>query len=398
MAFLLVDAANGFFLHKGVTTGAAEIFKLLLFLLLFLRVIELGKVEALCIFAAIVFAFVHSMMGFFVTSNLSYLKEEMVFASKVIFIPLSYVYFKKLVEREGDNFIGKVKTIIKTNFVVLIINLLLGVLGFGYAQYGGTIGSVGFFFSGNEVSGVQLILSGFILFFSIKKKKTYLLVSFLVLILAMVKATKVAILGTVILILYLYFLHSRKKSNNIFIFKYGLILLVVSPMLFFLVKVGIEQSGLINRLIHFYSNKDLLTFIMSGRNIYAKIGLDLYMNTFSFLEMMFGIGMGRLSEIFSVPFYGLRNTVEIDFFDFLLYYGLIGVLINFGFWAYLTIKSYVGYRKHADYGAVVFATNLLLVFASFTGGHIMYSGMLGVFIGLSNSLISYKQDGEKKID
>jgi hypothetical protein len=125
--------------------------------------------------------------------------------------------------------IKKAKLIFFVNFVVLALNLILGILGFGYYQYAGGIGTVGFFFAGNEVSGSMLCIFFPVLFYVFKRYSflVYTLTAILIFSLAVFKVTKVAIGGTLLIIFIIPTVHfvvnySAFSLKRIRFFFYGL--------------------------------------------------------------------------------------------------------------------------------------------------------------------------------
>lgn len=71
----------------------------------------------------------------------------------------------------SESILCRIKSIIYFSFIVIFINIILGPFGFGYKQYGGTFTYRGFFYAGNDLSGVVLLLIPLILFFSLLNRK-----------------------------------------------------------------------------------------------------------------------------------------------------------------------------------------------------------------------------------
>ena len=83
---------------------------------------------------------------------------------------------------------------------------------------------------------------------------------------------------------------------------------------------------------------------------------------------------------------GESRTVEMDPFDVLLNYGIVGVLLCYSFYIYLLIKSWK-YRRKNMIAKLVLYVNLLILSASSFAGHIIFSGMASWLIALINTLI-----------
>lgn len=105
----------------------------------------------------------------------------------------------------------------------------------------------------------------------------------------------------------------------------------------------IDAIGLLDRIIFFSKRYDIVSFLLSNRNIDTLKGLNFFIYETTTLEKIIGVGQSQFSEIFNYK----RNSVEIDPFDTLFYYG-------------------------------------------FFGTYIFFSGMIGIFVGYSNALIHYE--------
>ncbi|MFW9877872.1 MAG: hypothetical protein ACFFG0_32730 [Candidatus Thorarchaeota archaeon] len=83
----------------------------------------------------------------------------------------------------------------------------------------------------------------------------------------------------------------------------------------------------------------------------------------------------------------------MDFFDVLLNYGIIGVILTYSFFTYLfLIANKNRKKKNYPYAGLVMLVNMVFSFVSFFAGHIIFSAMAGIFISLLNALAFYKVD------
>lgn len=390
--YLLVETFHGIILRSNFPISIGQIYKFGLSFLMLIRILQFDKRKFLLLVALIFLLVAHASINFIVHQKISGLFFEIVFGFKVIFIGTAFFYFILILKKYEKKMIYWFPRVILFNFLILVINLVLGILGFGFTQYVGedvNIGSRGFFFAGNEVSGTMIVLFSIVCFYVWDKyKRFYIPVSLFLLVLSLIKATKVAILGTAIITFLIPFVMERNYILSVTRLKLiiGVLSLVLVPLLVALIYFGLEQTGLIVRLTYFYQNYDLITFLLSSRDVNIVKGMDYYFNEFTFFEQLFGIGSHRLGVLLN----GV-HSVEVDFFDFLFYYGSIGAISIVLFWLYLIYLAFKKLPCRTCYFApAVFLSNLLLLFISFTAGHIMYSAMAGMFIGFSNAMAFYK--------
>jgi len=362
-------------------------------------------------FDSCVFAILFIFLGFIITSlnsffasggDLAVLTNDVTIFFRFLLIPVSFMYGKQIIQSYTSKEVNTLfKKIIIINFFVLSINLLMGFAGIGYKQYEDNIGSVGFFFAGNEVSAVMIILFCFIAsyFYTHKSKKKYLILSLVFLTLAIIKATKVGIIGVSILLLLTPFLHARLtlsykiklKSLKVFFISLSLIVLIG-----YLLTSYIVSSDIFQRLEYFYSKADgIVTFLLSGRNQFVQIGWQKFKNL-EFFNLLFGVGNNRALD-FITGYYGAPKATEIDFFDFLFQFGFVGLFLVYGMHLYFFFLSFFSLLKRkSELAAPCFLSNLLILFISLTAGHVFNAGMATAFIGITNSMIFLKADNNNK--
>ena len=155
------------------------------------------------------------------------------------------------------------------------------------------------------------------------------------------------------------------------------------------------QTGLLDRFAHFYQKLDLITFLFSNRNLSAIAGMGSFSNEYATIEVFLGKGYRAFYE-YADPVFGYGKITEIDFVDLVLMYGVIGTFVIFSFWFFLFIFSFykVFSNRTFFYAPSIFLSNFMLIVASFTSGHIMYSGMAGIFFAFSNALLYSRKSSE----
>lgn len=391
LTFLFVDSINGFMLNSGITLPItlSQFVKLFTVFLMIIRVASTSKFYT---FLTILLLIVFEFAAFY--CSLTYVRYSSFFndiiASLKFYTPvLSFIYFLLIEDKEllKKRFVN----IVKVNFIVLAVNLLLGLMGFGYSEYGG-IGSSGFFFAGNEVSSVMLTLFPFILLDVWEKnRKRYPIWVLFMLVLAIIKVTKVAILGVLLISILIPYINERDRLYKLtkFKFKIILVLIILSPIMIFGIWYGIKSIGLLDRFETMFSRYDFITFIFSERNLKLETNWMMYLKEYSLLEYFFG--KSRSLFLMSVKNYPTRayayGITEIDIFDTLFLQGFWGVIITFIMWLFLIFKSYKGiFNREQYYAPAIFVMNIMLFIVSFFAGHVMNSAMATFFFIMANGL------------
>jgi hypothetical protein len=321
--------------------------------------------------------------------NSSYhIGETLIQIDKFLFVVLVFFYLNELFDRFGPIVYKWIKKVITINLVVLLVNLFLGSLGLGYKQYkvvGGGIGTRGFFYAGNEMAGLLLVLFTISLFLTYKNssKGRYYFLSLIYLMFAILSSTKVAIIGIIISILIipkldmkLNFKEYLKINPNRFLKRFLLVLSLLSIVLF-----AIINSGLWDRWEFFYNNtfsNGIFSFILSGRDIEARKQIISFYENNSFLYWIIGIGAND------------SRIVEMDFIDILINYGLYGIITFYGFFLIVLTRIYKNAKQNIGlFSNLALYLIVLLFFVSTFTGHIIFSAMAGVYIGILSSLGLY---------
>lgn len=393
---LLVDMANGILIRAGFFSIASLVKTGLLCLMLFRLAATNQKGFLFILF--ITFLLIPNIVVCFLKGEIDAMMDGITVVLRYLLLPVSFFYGLSLIDSLN---IERIRIIVRRfvffNLSVLLLNLLLGLFGFGYEQYEGGIGSVGYFFAGNEVSAVLIVLFCFALdyvFINYSKKK-YVILSLVLIFFSLIKATKVGIVGTLICVFVIPLMHKHYRPVIPLKLKYrSVVLFMIGAFLLFVVGWAfvewIQSTLMYERLLFFYERSDgWVHFLTSGRNEFVGTGMMLYGN-YGFFELLFGKGtFGALQMM--IPFFEGAKSTEVDFFDFLFQFGLIGVLIVYGLHFFFIYKSFVNLRNSSNiFSVAIFVSNLLILGVSFAAGHVFNAGMVNVFIGFLNSNIFVK--------
>ncbi|UKI53752.1 MAG: O-antigen ligase family protein [Treponema sp.] len=286
--------------------------------------------------------------------------ETLSMVLRIILAPVIYVYLNSFFRNNKDSK-KIISYIFGFNFYTLLVNQLFGILGFGGSTYSDAedgFGIKGFFYDGNALAVVLLCF--FVFYFTINKSK---LKSFLLFLIAVMVATKTAILGIVLFFfIYSYFSSSRKNKRRIFL----LFIIVVSVFLYLIFETDLFSYHVekIKRMYELFDGH-ILDIALSGRSRDLQTHYKFYHEHFSLSQLLFGYGYRLNSKI-----------IELDPFDTLFSYGLLIFIPVFFFYLYLA------YQNRKKLNLSIF--NLLYFFISLTSGHVWYNTSAALFFCLLN--------------
>ena len=167
--YLLVDACNGFLLNQfGRSFGLSALYKVLM-LMLMLASLSQRTGKAFLLFPAL---FVLLLPGAFYSwlQLGGSLAADLGLILKLISPLIAFYYLLSLAQLDKDFVLKSLHRIFVLNYLIVLVNFILGALGYGYTSYlpqqhltQVDLGSKGFFNAANELSVVLLVLSAWLL-------------------------------------------------------------------------------------------------------------------------------------------------------------------------------------------------------------------------------------------
>lgn len=325
--------------------------------------------------------------------NLVSITPAIVALIKLIYFPLCFLYFKSvfLTLSYTDTDMAKAFSFL---FYGLFIAIAASVFGFGAAQYGVnsegvSIGYSGYFYAGNELAPLAVILYCFNLshklYIRASFKQTFVVfsVGFFTCLLIM---TKVAVGGfflvTILLPLFMNFNQVILKWQ-IYTFKYYRNLIVAGSAIIsgiVIIFLDVVMAYYDKMSVFFYKADNIVSFLSSGRTERVGKAYDLFLNDYSLLQILFGGG-----EYYKTALSGDRETfsIELDPLDLILSNGFFGLLLIYGIWLsiaiYLVAKTFKSKDRHSG-GALLII--LFCISASFTSGHIISSALVSYYLAV----------------
>lgn len=357
-----IDSMNGMFYYKGLSLPISITFKILLLLTLSYNIRNIKHIHIYMIAVFFIFISYFFGIGYYGYGQIDIsVRYLMLFASLLYFIELN-----RNLETERI-----VKLIINFSFIVISINVFLGYLGFGYTTYdslpissGLGFGFKGYFIAGNEVGALLLLILPLLIIVNDLSCKVifrfFLYVIFFLLSVSL--ATKTIIIGTILSILFIESIVTRKK-----IFLIVTISLIFSSILYF------YSNGVFDKFVERYTyilnEKGFINLIFSGRLDFLSEIWGFHISQNGFLHILFGTPIQYLS-LYMKPF------VEIDFFDILITNGLFVLIIIICACFYIFTRVLTTKQVNNKSKYILLTPMFILFLVSFFAGHILNSGML----------------------
>lgn len=387
---LLVDTLNGILDYNDILLpiSVSQIYKLgVVFLLLFRLLVTPRYLKYIAIiFALLILPSLHSFaverigIGGFV--------QDIIKVFKYLTLAISFYYFRMIFETSKKELFYHYVFWIKVSFWIVAINLCLKFVGLGTPMYEtGNIGSKGYFIAGNEISALLLILSGFLGYYYLVIKNSvliYILYGIGSLLLGFLISSKTGMVG-VFLIQILILLSSGKlrlnnsKHRGVIKYLIGVFILISGGIVFF-----IRNSAIYERYTYFWHKMDLLTFVLSSRNLFFKEMLVIFSQEYSLIDKLIGVGNYHYEQLAS-------KIIEIDVLDLFFSNGYLGVFV----FIILLLLLYLQIRRNSKnnnfpYARLSVLMLILLSVLSCMSGHIFNSGLSGIYIGFIFAL-SFKE-------
>lgn len=378
LGITFLDTINGPLITKEIIS-ISKPYKFLILLLMVLRMALALKVNRTQLL--IIISFSSFFIGYFITLILN--RDITLFALNFIesikyFIwPISFVYFTKLYSDHPkiSSFIFKIVLI---SYLVIVTNIFLGLLGFGYQFYPNyDTGVKGFFYSGNEFSLLFILLTFCISWktYQLGSYKYYLFMIFS-LFLAFKIGSKTTIIGVagiflIILVSNIKISLSKIRPKRFFLYLMLIFILPIVGWIFVMANKTYFDNFIFKR-IEIYEF-DLVTWVLSKRNLVAQEGFEVF-GKLSTGAKFFGQG----EETFQRGF----DIVEIDFLDLLFNHGFFGLFL----FLLVILKIFREIFRSAKgnnfkIGLVYFYV-LIVFFLANLSGHIINTGVPGFFLGM----------------
>ena len=301
---------------------------------------------------------------------------------RVFYFPLLLVSFYDL----KDEIKISTATLFTTLTLYLIFIFIPMTLNLGFKSYEITkSGTLGYYNSANEISGIISILTPIVFMIFNSKGKSILKVIYILLYLVVILTigTKTPLLSLLITIgmTFIYIMiksYKDKKYKRILssfiIIVIGIIsLIILIPKTNFYKNIKVHLDFLkVEDVTDIIDNGNLIDhFIFSQRVTFLTDRKSIYDNA-TFQEKLFGIGY---------YYNGKKDKqVEMDYFDIYLNHGIIGFIIFFSVYLYILVQTTKIKRKLNFNLYMLNVSMLLILFLSLFTGHIITAPAVSIIV------------------
>lgn len=268
----------------------------------------------------------------------------------------------------------------------LVCILVPNCLNLGFETYEITkAGTLGFFNSANEISGIISLLTPIMILIFVSSKKIILAVIisciYLYVILTIGTKTPLLSLGITIFFTYLWFIYNAVKVKKykrigisliaLVLFTIALILILPKTTFYKNIETHLNYLKLDNVTEVFEDEKLVDHFIFSSRLKFMKERQQDYMDG-NIYQKLFGIGyLNNQKE---------AKAVEMDYFDIYYNHGIIGFILFFGIYGYFFYLIMKKRRKLDFEQYMLYISILLSIFLSFFTGHIITAPAVSILV------------------
>ena len=380
----------------------------LLYMLYYISFKTFSKYKKIGLFY-IAFIFIY-IIGYFVTKinyiTLGNIKNELTYIVKLIYYPTllpslccffdDFKYSKK-----------EISNLMLINLILYTIFLIIPLITkSGFDSYPNRLGgTIGWFYSANELSAILIMLFPFI-YKVLNKNKFFVILPFIIILTISTIGTKASMIGLLIdsLILLIISLFSKKNKNRNWlfiilaslIFSFNIFVFYNSKSFSNLkTSIDIQEQENINeekedledllKELESNNNSKLNKFmdkygkaILSDRDIYFKITYLLYRKNYNINTLLFGVGYTNNKAINSKA---IEKLIEIDPLDIYFHSGLIAIIIillPFIYYLFKFIKN-----KKLNINIFFYTLMLGMIFCvSFISGHTLMAPAVSFYIVL----------------
>ncbi len=423
----LITALNARYSFMPISLGIIYKALLCIFLIFYILFFSKNKYRKLnIIYWVICFIYV---IGFFLTKTYifteSNLFAELVGLFKFLFTGFIILAFLCISEdfKFKKDFYNNILFYTLLIYTVLLIIPIITNTGFPtYPLRLNSIGTIGWFYSGNEIGAIILMLfSSFFIKLENSNRKLILLLIPIIFSIFMI-GTKVSWFGIIILMLFITIIYFVKNRKNKFMCYSSLIVFCLLILLTFVAPTTnnvsnnvtgndnpikeVKKNDNINKNLQNEScgkyyrfssvvNNEIVEKVihglLNGRENKAYTLYNIYKDS-TLENKFFGIGFTNNNQINNC---NIILYAEIDFLDILFHYGILGVLVLL-IPLVLMIKLVLKYCFKTIDNIIASFTILFLLMLSFLSGHIIgypscsiYLGILFMFLINNNSRYKY---------
>jgi len=345
-----------------------QIHKLLVIAIIFTSFLNLNSKARISLLVLFIASFLNSNTIFAIIPNL--------IATAKIASFLLVFYFLLYSIKKNNVTLKQFISIISFSYIIIIINQILGYLGFGKSTYDFDyegVGTTGFFFETNAYSIIFLTIASILLFQAFNNKEYFKLSLYVLLnfIIGFSIGTKVAMVGIVIVHFIILFYLSKK-----YFFLIACLSICFAILNFNKIMESSQVTKINKNMDYLGTNEGLF----SGRLERLDKCTSDFFDKYTTFEQFFGIGDDQIKNNTQIG-----GIAEIDYIDILKKNGIIGFIIIYFSFISICINQLKNYKKYKIREfKIIFLLNIIFLIISSTAGHLFLSGSAPIFLALLN--------------
>jgi len=388
--YLLADFTNGFLLYQlGQSYGFSAAYKsLLLCLMAASCALNIGRQFA-WLPLLVVLLLSGPLVSFYQSAEPAGLSADVGMVLKLLAPLLALWYGIGLCRRDPQLARQSLHQLVWFSFLLIVVNLLLGRLGFGLSAYlpsdyfpDQQLGSKGFFKATNELSALLLVFCAYLFsYYWARHKGVFALVVVLALFCSSTLLTKTGNAGVLILALLVPVLQQRERwiqHRRLLLWLAGLAAAGLFSLLLLLPWL-LPVLPLSQKLQMVLQQQGLIGLILSNRDLFVAENWFFVERHFPQWQQLIGVGNTGLQ------LYSSKPLAEIDPADLFIWFGLPGLAVYLLWFGGIIALSRRCWRvQPVGVASGLLLLNLLLLLVSALAGHVVTSGMLWIPWGLLN--------------
>jgi hypothetical protein len=305
--------------------------------------------------------------------------RKLAHAGRFMTLPVTAMFFRKY---DSTGIYGL--SILKFLMFFFAVNILLSLIGLGYVAYDTTgAGARGLIFSANQF-GIAYAIVGTWFLGRLREQfpsaMRYWVYGIVILLGAVATGTKFAIGLT-----FVGWLHfglnkgataTKRRLRYTVPIRTSMILLVFAfcvSAVFLLIRAVLAEANMVTRFTYFVQQRGIWGALLSGREQFVQTELPAFFSG-SIQQILFG-----MSTV---------ETVEMDLFDPLLNYGLIGSFSINAILAGMIVSTWRQAKRNSAHAETALVILSLAIGMSLAGGHLVFSALAGSILGIMSGIAS----------
>lgn len=400
---LVVDAANGWLIRNVTTTvSLSQVYRVTMLGLMLLWLAKYSRNGFMMLIGCFTVLEMGTLYHSFFYREILWLMYDIHFQVRMILHFVYFLFFWTFIQqtmRTSSQLVlyRNLQRLLVFSYAVVAVNIILGTLGIGYSTVskfaGGDkegFGGLGFFKAGNDVSSTFLLIAGIMMYWIWSGRKgirRYIAFGLFSLLMAVLLQTKTIIIGIFILFGGIPLVSSGLILSQLRISKRSLVVITLTVVAVVSVSTWliVSNAGIVRKFVFFYEKSGLTFALFTGRSYFLNLAVNVINKSYGFLDMLFGHGWSYYLEEMGSLYGGKDKLVEIDYVDIFMINGLSGLILQLSIWTFYLLSAYKSARI-SSLGRVVLFIDLLLLGIAGTSGHVLYSTLNSMFVGVLNAL------------